>query len=75
MVVRDKKDAFAAMTRRHSEYHMTLRNLILHQLALPGGGGRSGMPPLLLVFPVPKDVRSDVPPDLLLFPGIEMEKV
>ena len=33
------------------------------------------MPPLLVVFPVPEDATSNPPPDLLLFPGIEIEKV
>jgi len=34
------------------------------------------MPPLVLaVFPVSEDAKRDVPPDLLLFPGIEIEKV
>lgn len=42
---------------------------------LPGGGGKRGIPPPPLVFPVPEDPRSDAPPDLLLFPGIEIEKV
>ena len=60
------------------EYHMALHNCILHQLErhlLLGGGGKRGMPPLVLVAPVPEDARSDAPDGLLLFPGIEIEKV
>jgi hypothetical protein len=58
----------------HSGYHITLRNRSRH--LLPGGGGKTGMPPLLLaLFPVPEDPTSDTPPDLLLFPGIEIENV
>lgn len=32
-------------------------------------------PPVPALAPVPEDSRSDVPPALLLLPGIEIEKV